>query len=159
MSERGSRDPDSRATNPGRSERIDAIIVAMETGAWNGADSYQEFATRLGVSPRTIHNDASDAALLLKRANTDDEVRQWADVHLAHIKDLAQTDADYSNARGAIRDRLDARGLLVAKHSVAIHAARNEQELFVAALAEIKADPKRCAEAIAFLSAVESESK
>ncbi len=125
----------------------------MEADEWRGSDSYAEWAARFGVAARTIENDASDAGALLKRATTDDEVRHWADAHLTHIRELAQQDGDWTNARGAIKDRLDARGLLVAKHSVAVQNARTPDELFRDMLAEVKVDPRLRAEAIAYLTA------
>jgi len=124
--------------NPGRAARLDAIMEAMESGHWQGADSYQEFAARLGVAISTIHDDATDAGMLLKRAKSDDEVRDWADVHLADIRERAKSDGDWSNARGAIRDRLDARGLLISKQQVSVALERvSDPELIRHALVEI----------------------
>lgn len=115
----------------------------MESGRWRGPDGYQELADQWDVSPITIEADAKESSRMLRRAITDEDVREWADAHLADILDRARTIEDLSNARGAIKDRLQARGLLIEKHEQSLRLERcSDPELFAAALVEIAATPE-----------------
>ena len=145
----------SRTRNPGKAQRVEAIAQSMEDGTWTGTRN-EEWAELFGVTAQTIVHDAGEAARLLKRAITDDDVRAWADAHLAQLKELAQDDRDYSNARGAIRDRLDARGLLVSRQMVRHEIVqRSEEELFVMFIEQVKKDEALRQRAMAMLASVD----